>query len=283
MSNIAMDKQTNMPGSVLRALDILEYMMAHPGAQSIAALCRAHGVNRVTMSGLLEALRHKGYLSRERDGRYNLTSRLFELGTHYQARFPLVHLVERCRLGFLDDIPSSVKLTVLTDELRALILYFRSTETEVLRMPVGYAMPLQTSACGKVLLAFGDPALADRFLEENEFQRFTPHTNTDKAAYRKELRDARERGFALDLCEYYEELICIAAPIFDAAGTLAGALSVSGAERDFRPQMQPLIAGVTGAARRLSSEMGWRAGLGSSPKAEAGEDGLSDASGKDSP
>ena len=93
-----------------------------------------------------------------------------------------------------------------------------------LHSEVGKEFPLHCTAMGKVLLAWADTATRRR-LTSRQLQGYTDNTITSGAALRRELRRIREQGFALDAEEITRGLMCVAAPIFDADGTVAAAMS----------------------------------------------------------
>jgi DNA-binding IclR family transcriptional regulator len=57
----------------------------------------------------------------------------------------------------------------------------------------------------------------------------TPNTVTDPQLLKAELAEAKVRGYAIDNCEIYADLRCVAVPIHDADGGVIAALSCSGA------------------------------------------------------
>ena len=89
---------------------------------------------------------------------------------------------------------------------------------------VGKSFPLHATGMGKVLLAH---ATADdvRRIGKRQLQSFTKNTITNAKDLREELDRVREAGYALDREEITRGLLCVAAPIYDAQGDIAGAMS----------------------------------------------------------
>lgn len=75
---------------------------------------------------------------------------------------------------------------------------------------------------GRIFLAHGLAALP-RHLE-----RRTVNTITDPDLFQQELARIRREGCALQDEEYYIGMRGVAAPVFDAAGAVVGAIGVSG-------------------------------------------------------
>jgi DNA-binding IclR family transcriptional regulator len=93
-----------------------------------------------------------------------------------------------------------------------------------LHSEVGKSFPLHATGMGKVLLAH---ATADdvRRIGKRQLQSFTKNTITNAKDLREELDRVREAGYALDREEITRGLLCVAAPIYDAQGDIAGAMS----------------------------------------------------------
>jgi DNA-binding IclR family transcriptional regulator len=86
----------------------------------------------------------------------------------------------------------------------------------------GRSTPLHVSAIGKAILAFGTEPHA------GPLPRFTAHTITDPAAFDRELRRTRLRGYAILRDELEDGLTAVGAPVFDGAGACVAGISVSG-------------------------------------------------------
>lgn len=249
-------KTASSVNSVGRALDILEYLTYAPEPVGISEISRHFSINRTTTYNLVTSLIEKGYVSKTDGGKYCVTSRMFELGTVFQNSFPLVHLVKRSVFPSRANIKYTCKLTILADNLRAVILFSRCTEDKMFQLPLGYSFPLHTSASGKVLLAYASPAVVEHYIETATFKRYTEYTITDKEQYRKELQKVRENGYAVDNCEFESDQVCYAAPVLNNTGAIA-AISVSGGAAQMTEHRELLIQDILSYTRSLSLESGY--------------------------
>ena len=86
----------------------------------------------------------------------------------------------------------------------------------------------------------------------------TPNTITDREKFFEHLRSVRVQGFATDLEECETGLRCVAAPVFDRAGGVLAALSLSmPAQRASDDQLLgDLASKVVAAAHRVSKGLG---------------------------
>jgi len=93
-----------------------------------------------------------------------------------------------------------------------------------LHSEIGKSFPLHCTGIGKVLLSHIDDGELTRILR-GKLKAHTKRTITSKALLRKDLKETRHRGYAIDDEEITRGLICIAAPVFGPDGHIAGALS----------------------------------------------------------
>jgi len=117
----------------------------------------------------------------------------------------------------------------------------------------GLQLEAYCSGIGKVLLAHLPDAARQAYLAAGPFVALTPRTITDAARLAKVLADVRQRGFASDVGEIAEDLVCIAVPIHTPDGRVPAAISVSqmtGHSRNLSPDIiKPLLMA---AAREIS-------------------------------
>ncbi|GAA2788150.1 IclR family transcriptional regulator [Saccharopolyspora taberi] len=93
-------------------------------------------------------------------------------------------------------------------------------------MSVGKIAPLTVGSAGRVLLAW-NPDLAKRVLEA-ELPQLTDSTVTDPDELRRLIKDTRSEGYAITVGERIDGASGLAAPVFDSAGDLIGALMIHG-------------------------------------------------------
>ena len=95
-------------------------------------------------------------------------------------------------------------------------------------------------------------------VEERGLTRCTQNTITEVERLHQELAAVRERGYALDMEEFEDDLCCVGAPIWDATGTVVASISVSGPKSRFDPPVVwRLIEAVRAAAMVVSRKMGY--------------------------
>ena len=184
--------------SITRMLMVLELFTPQRTEMTVADVAKAAKLPKPTAHRLLAALRERGYMRQEvRGGAYALGPRVTALAAAYSAS----QSISRAALPHMHALRGRLNETVglyvrLNENARVLIERLESSHPMQVVMPRGVPMPLGVGAGGKVL-ACNDAA-----------------ARTVGAIVTKEERIPNACG--------------IAAPIFDHAGHVVGALDVSG-------------------------------------------------------
>jgi DNA-binding IclR family transcriptional regulator len=123
---------------------------------------------------------------------------------------------------------------------------------------IGERMPYYASASGKVLLSFMAAEQKDAILKGTPLERLTPNTVTDPKVLAQEMEDIKKRGYAISQGERVDGVSCVAAPIFEAAGKIIGAITISGPTTRFSDQkIKQYGKLLIRATRDLSTSMGY--------------------------
>jgi IclR family KDG regulon transcriptional repressor len=83
---------------------------------------------------------------------------------------------------------------------------------------IGERKDLHCTALGKILIAFQSDSERARLVENLALDPHTEHTITDRSRFRQEIKESRERGYAVDRMELDEHTFCIAAPVHQCRG-----------------------------------------------------------------
>jgi DNA-binding IclR family transcriptional regulator len=94
-------------------------------------------------------------------------------------------------------------------------------------------------AMGKVVLARLNADAVARYAARG-LHRYTEHTITDYGALTAELERVRHNGFAVEREEFDVDFCCVAAPVLDERGRLAGILGLSAQTRAFDAEHEQL-------------------------------------------
>lgn len=213
--------------SVDRALDLLEGLATADGEVSITALAARTGLHVSTVHRLLATLLRRGYVRQNPEtSRYYAGAKLATLAEG-RSRYGEMRQVARPILRAITDATrETANLVVLDDVTAVYIDTVPSPQVVRLFTAIGNRVPLHATGAGKCLLAALPPEKRDAIVQRLDLRAYTPHTIVDRAALRRALDEARERGFAIDDEEYDEGVRCIAVPV-GGMGDAVAALSIS--------------------------------------------------------
>lgn len=147
------------------------------------------------------------------------------------------------------------------------VVYVEMIESSrALRMQarIGERHPLNSTSLGKAILAFM-PEDERAPLLSTPLKAMTGRTTTDAAQLRRQLREIARKGYAVEIGENEEGLMCIGVPILERGGRPVAALSLSAPEaRLTRPLRLEVIAALRAAAGAVSRRLGHRPGAAAS-------------------
>lgn len=244
--------------SLERAFAILEEIAANPQGIALADLCRAVGLHSSTAFHLVRTLVQLGYASQHPESRkYRIGRKVFSLAA-----------------GALDENELVVRATPVLERLAQLtgesahfailaggdvVIAVKTEGPGMFRLAdrAGAVRPAHATALGKVLLAAMARDQLERYLVRAPLQRFTPKTIVERDALLAELDHVRRHGIAFDDGEFNAEARCVAVPVRDFHGRVAGAIGISGPM--WRLSLQSLhekSRHVQQVAAELSAELG---------------------------
>ena len=249
-------------GSVANGARVLKAFTPNEREWGVTDLARRLGIAKSTAHRLLATLTDEGLLEQDSTtGRYRLGLIIFDLAAaaqsvdlHEAVMAPMTDL--RNRTG------ETVQVAVLDGREVVYVERLDSPNTLRLFLEVGRRNSAHSTGCGKALLAFLSPDQLERTLRNWKLSAKTPHTITDIATLRKDLADARRRGYSINRRESEAGVISVAAPIRDVSGRAVAAISVAGPAERLEPHELPLAQATIEAAALISRRLGYRGSIG---------------------
>jgi DNA-binding IclR family transcriptional regulator len=237
-----------------RAFGVLEAFTPASPTLSLSEIARRAGLPLTTAHRLVGELRVAGALERDRDGRYRIGLRLWEIASLAPRGVPL----REAALPFLEDLyevtHQNAQLGVREGHEVLYIERITGRHAVGVLTRVGGRFPLHASGIGLVLLAHA-PEAVQREVLDGPLQRFTEFTITDPARLARILTQVRRDGVAISDRQVTVDAMSVAAPVTDGSGAVIAALSVvtaasgAGAER-----LAPAVrAAALGTSRALSA------------------------------
>ena len=251
------DEATVSSTSVI-SLRILELMAAQGADCGITELAELLGMPKARVHRHLSALRQQGYVTQNtRTSRYRIGWRLFLLGRKLVQQFDVVSLAKPIMEDLRDRVGQTIVITTFDpNKVVVLDLVRGRNALEILLNPGTQFPGFHTVAQGKIVLAFGPPSLREAVLSQ-PLAACTPKTITDPDRLRAEIQLVRQRGWAEAPEEIFTGINALAAPIFQADGSLFGALAIVASIHYLPARAQPdTIRHLTQAAAGISAVLG---------------------------
>jgi len=246
--------------SLERAFAILEQIARHRDGITLAELCKCVGLHSSTTFHLVKTMVQLGYASQDADSkRYKIGRRVFSLAAGALDENELANRVVPVLELLTERTGESSHFAIRSGDDIVIIAKTGGAGMFQLVDRAGAVRPPNATALGKVLLAALTPAQIERHLEKRELARFTPKTIVERAALLAELEQVRRDGIAFDDGEFDAEVRCVAVPVHDFLGRVAGAIGISGPM--WRLSLQSLHEKsklVRQSAAEFSLELGYR-------------------------
>ncbi|HEV8534570.1 MAG TPA: IclR family transcriptional regulator [Candidatus Limnocylindria bacterium] len=259
-----------------RALDLL-LLLVDRGQNGLTAreLSQLLGAPRSSVADLLTVLEARGFVAPTAEGfGWRLDFRVAQIGNAYLHEFS-VREVGRTAMRELS------RRTGLTTQMAVLdhgdIVYIerqdpsrRLSEPHVIT-DIGSRLPAYCTSLGKAMLAFLPDDEIDRlYAQAGQMAPRTKNTITTVARLKSELAVIRRRGYAVDLEETTEGVVCIGSPILGADGRPEAAISVAGLRAGLAPSaLESLGRTVARTASQVSSARGGARAIPKLPRANA--------------
>lgn len=225
-------KSVEIVGRILRAFT------THARAASLKELARSSGLSAPKIHRYLASLVRIGLVQQSADDRsYALGSFALELGAAAaRSSDPLQGAIGRLR-RLRDLIDETIILSVWSPHGPIILEVEESTRPIVMTMKRGTVLPVLSTATGIVFCA-ALPRFHTSALIERELSGEVQSDRIVKSM--KELEEllvrVREQGYALNAGHLLPDIIALAAPAFDPAGSLAAVLGVIGREDRIDPR-----------------------------------------------
>jgi IclR family acetate operon transcriptional repressor len=208
-------------------LALLEALLADREGLTVSSIATSNGIPKATAHRQVATLIAEGFLVRSPGGQFGPGQRLLDLLKLVDEKQLIVTAATPILRRLAKRLSCVVQLGTLENDM---VTYRVKAGRRAgdLFTKVGMQLEAYCTGMGKVLIAHLKPADREAYLANGPFPALTENTITDPDALREELDRVKLRGFARDLEEMAEGLVCIAVPVFDTKMRVVAAISVSG-------------------------------------------------------
>ncbi|HHV64393.1 MAG TPA: IclR family transcriptional regulator [Peptococcaceae bacterium] len=242
-----------------RSLDILEVLAKSEEPIGVTEIGNRVGLHKSTVHRILQTLCYRGYVEKEKEReRYRLGIKIVELGIRFFNDLE----IRKVAASFLADLAKSfdeVVHLVLPDDGEVVYIDKRESSQLVgLHSKVGRRAPMHCTAVGKSILSTLPEEEVRLILKTKGMPGFTHKTITDPDVLLKQLKEFREKGYAMESEENEIGILCIATPIFDYSGRAIAAISVSGPVNRMKEKgVERIGEEIKKAGQEISAKLGY--------------------------
>ncbi|MGL5436449.1 MAG: IclR family transcriptional regulator [Lachnospiraceae bacterium] len=248
--------------SVQRAIDIMNCVGDAGRKITLNEISSKLELNINTTRGLVQTLLANGFLSKD------VEQGTYTLGFEFLTKSKLVYQlqIQRIRdIAFPDMERISEKYGVSSWLQTS---FYRGIYTvEILEAPgshysyapkSGANLPLHASASGKLRIAYMPELERKKILDSIVLEPLTEHTITDREKFAELIERAYSQGYATELEETDIGISSVAAPFFDAHGTLGGTLSVAAPSVKLNRILSNVVIDLKRAGMRITDSISTR-------------------------
>jgi IclR family KDG regulon transcriptional repressor len=205
--------------TLAKALEVFDAFSTEHIEWGIRELARELEINPATVYRIVRTLCNKGYLEQNSINQsYFLGPKVLKLANLYTIRNPLSSVAKKVFESFADRFEHNLYLGMLSQYEMIYLAVSDGRGPVKIAVEPGLTLPLHSNAIGKVLLAYEDDKSIQEYLEKNPLKAFTPRTLSRPEDLIKQLKEIRERGYAINDGEQFDSVGAVAVPLFGQKG-----------------------------------------------------------------
>jgi DNA-binding IclR family transcriptional regulator len=249
-------RQYNVP-ALDKAVAILELLARSETELTATEIHQELGIPKATAFMVLTVLERHQMVKKSDQHRYTIGIKLYELGITYVSKLDVVKVAQ----PFLEQLLSRTNLTAHLGAIfdHRVIFIDKIEPKSFIRFSTfpGMRSDIHMSSLGKAIAAHLTQPELDEIVTTIGLGTYTVNTITDRVAFEEELERIRQRGYAIENEEGELGIRCVGAPIFDNAGRVIAAVSVTGLVSQIREEDFPTLGQVVReSAESISSALG---------------------------
>lgn len=240
---------------VMKALQVLDYVARQGHDVTLTETVQELRLPKTTVFRYLQTLSAAEFLEHDlKRDRYGVGRKFRSLARVDQELQGLRDIAQPEMRTLMETFHETVNLAVLSENEVVYIDMLEPGRPLRANARIGHRHPAHSTSLGKAMMAFLPDA--DALALSSELPQRTINTLTDADKLRRQVDDVRRRGYAIEVGENEDGLMCIGVPILDRTGYPVAAMSLSAPERRMKPELTMVAAdALKGAAKRISTHL----------------------------
>jgi DNA-binding IclR family transcriptional regulator len=246
-----------MAQTIDRAFAVMRLFSEARPLLGLTDVTRLSGFDKATAYRLLTSLVKHGMLEQDASTKqYMLGAALLNLARIREVSFPTTRFVDEELAALVNDTGETCHVCWRTSDGLAPLSVIESAKANRVSSGLSTLLPYHATASGFVVLAFSTEVRRRKVLS-GPFTRHTARTPKTKAEVSQLVEQAGSRGFAIADQTYEDEVLGVAAPLFNGASEAAGAIATVIPSHRANPDVvEETARAVVGAALRLTRRLG---------------------------
>jgi len=238
-------------GSLERGVEVLLlFTRAGTGDLGVTEIASQLDMPKTVVHRILTTLRTSGLIDFDpTTRRYALGPAALALGNAYLARIDLREFALEPMRRLVERTNETATLSIRSGPARIYLDQITPVREVKMTVPLAQPFPLHVGGSSKVFLAFAPAAERETYLASL--------SDVDIAKLRRDLEAIVHRGYATSFGERQEGAGSVAAPVFQADGSLAAVMSVCGPAERFREAVGSVSALLLMETAALSTRLGY--------------------------
>lgn len=240
---------------VMKALQVLDYVARQGHDVTLTETVQELRLPKTTVFRYLQTLSAAEFLEHDlKRDRYGVGRKFRSLARVDQELQGLRDIAQPEMRTLMETFHETVNLAVLSENEVVYIDMLEPGRPLRANARIGHRHPAHSTSLGKAMMAFLPDA--DALALSSELPQRTINTLTDADKLRRQVDDVRRCGYAIEVGENEDGLMCIGVPILDRTGYPVAAMSLSAPERRMKPELTMVAAdALKGAAKRISTHL----------------------------
>lgn len=247
-----------LPTAVV-SLKVIEALANAPQGLGVTQLSNLLGMPKARAHRHLSALREHGYVTQDAiSNHYRVGWQLYLMGRACVSRFDLMTLAKPALQRLRDEVGQTIVISSYADDSVIVIDFLRGTSPIEITLRPGSRFPHNTSAQGKIVLAFGPSDISHSFLS-SQLPESTSKSITDGVRLRREIDVVRKRGWSDAPEQLFTGINALAAPLLQADGSLFGTLAIVGSIHYLPDDPDPQhVESLLRTSKEISAMLGFK-------------------------
>jgi DNA-binding IclR family transcriptional regulator len=208
---------------------------------------------------MLQTLEAAGFVRRYDSGSYGVGFRLAGLAQAALDQFDLRAIVHPYIVSLSERTGQTIQFAVPQGNHIVYVDKVEPSQSISLNTTIGGFVVVHTAGVSKAILANLPEDHREEIMAAASFETFNANTIASAEELRRRLDTVQERGWATDEGEYDVVSNCVAAPVWNHANVVAGAISITAfREKKDIEALTALLPELLATTNAISHELGWR-------------------------